>query len=90
MNWLVSLLSASWRTRLAGLGAILATIGDTAQKLFDGDVATNPEWGLVGAAIIAGWGLLVARDNKVTSEKVIATAPPKVAAEMEKQIEQAK
>lgn len=90
MNWLLSLISASWRTRLAGFGTILATLGDTAAKLFDGNDATNPDWTLIAAAIMTGWGLLVARDNKVTSEQVIATAPPAVAAKMEASMEEPK
>lgn len=90
MNWIVSLVSASWRTRLAGLGGILATLGDTLNKLFDGKPETNPDWLVIGAALSLGWGLLVARDNKVTSEQVIETSSPKVAAKMEASMEEPK
>jgi hypothetical protein len=59
----------SWRTSLAGLGAILVAAGDTLKALMDGNPATNPDWAMVVAAISAGLGLIFARDNKVTSEQ---------------------
>jgi hypothetical protein len=37
--------------------------------LFDADPLTLPDWGAVGAAVMAGIGLLAARDNKVSSEQ---------------------
>lgn len=58
----------SWQTSAAGLGAIFAAIGDALTKMFDGDPATNPDWAVLIAAIMAGVGLLKARDNGVTSE----------------------
>lgn len=61
-------MKASWRTSLAGLGAILVAAGSAMTALFDYDPTTLPDWGALAAAIIAGVGLLVARDDKVTSE----------------------
>jgi hypothetical protein len=37
--------------------------------MFDADPLTVPDWGAVVAAIIAGIGLISARDNNVTSEQ---------------------
>ena len=58
----------SWKTSAAGIGAILVAVGSAMTAHFDGDVITTPDWGAVIAAVIAGIGLLAARDNGVTSE----------------------
>jgi hypothetical protein len=62
-------MNKSWRTSVAGLGAIFVSVGAALTAMFDNDPLTNPEWGVVIAAIIAGVGLLSARDNKVSSEQ---------------------
>jgi predicted aconitase with swiveling domain len=59
----------SWRTTTSGVIAILLAFGAAAQALIDGNPATNPDWAAVGAAVMAGIGLLTARDHKVTSEQ---------------------
>ena len=58
----------SWKTTVSGIGAILAAVGGAMTALFDGNAATNPDWTAVIAAVVAGFGLIFARDNKVTSE----------------------
>jgi hypothetical protein len=58
----------SWRTSTSGILAIVVAVGTAVQLLIDGNPATNPDWGTVGAAVLAGVGLLTARDNKVSSE----------------------
>jgi uncharacterized membrane protein YhiD involved in acid resistance len=58
----------SWKTSAAGIGAILVAVGSAMTAHFDGDAITTPDWGAVIAAVIAGIGLLAARDNSVTSE----------------------
>jgi uncharacterized membrane protein YhiD involved in acid resistance len=58
----------SWKTTTAGIGAILVALGSILQALFDGNPATEPDYSALIAAIIAGVGLLAARDNDVTSE----------------------
>lgn len=68
----------SWRTTTTGVLAIIAAIVSAAQMLIDGNPATNPDWSAVAAAVIAGIGLVTARDNKVSSEQVGAV--PTVAA----------
>lgn len=60
---------ASWRTTILGIVTILGAVVDVLKTLLDGDPVTNPDWPIVWVAITAGWGLLVARDNKVTSEE---------------------
>jgi len=62
-------MNASWRTSAAGLGAILVAIGSAVTALTDNDPLTIPDWGAVVAAVIAGIGLLFARDAKVSSQQ---------------------
>ena len=64
----------SWKTTAAGAGAILVAIGSALSATFDADPATVADWGAVVAAVIAGIGLIFARDNKVTSEQAGAGA----------------
>lgn len=61
--------SASWKTTTAGIAAIVAALATAVGALFDADPTTLPDWGAVAAAILAGVGLIAARDNDVTSEK---------------------
>ena len=65
---------ASWRTTARGIVPILGAATSALKALFDGDPSTNPDWTTTWVAIGAGWGLLVARDNKVSSEKAGANA----------------
>lgn len=66
---------ASWKTSLAGLGAVLGAVGVALKAHYDGDPNTIPDWGLVLPAVIAGFGLIFARDNNVTSEQANASKP---------------
>lgn len=59
----------SWRTTTAGIAAIVVALGTAVGALFDADPLTLPDWGAVAAAVMAGVGLLAARDNKVSSEQ---------------------
>lgn len=58
----------SWRTTVTGVLTIIGAVASAAKALLDGDAATNPDWLVVSAAVTAGWGLITARDNKVSSD----------------------
>jgi threonine/homoserine efflux transporter RhtA len=53
-------------TTIAGLGSILVAIGGVLGAMFDGDALTEPDWTTAVAAIIAGVGLILAKDAKPT------------------------
>lgn len=61
-------MNKSWKTTTAGIAAIVAAAATAVVALFDADPATVPDWGAVAAAFIAGVGLILARDNDVSSE----------------------
>ena len=60
---------SSYRTTLAGIAAILTAVGSALAAWTDGDTATVVNIEATAAAILAGWGLILARDNGVSSEK---------------------
>lgn len=62
--------NSSWKTTAAGVGAIVAAIAGALNLVFDGNTMTNPDWTSVIAAITAGVGLVMARDNDKSSEDV--------------------
>jgi len=51
-------------TTIAGIGAILVAVGALLTAWFDGDAATNPDFASAVAAVIAGIGLILAKDSK--------------------------
>jgi hypothetical protein len=55
---------SSWRTSLAGLAAIMVAVGAAVKAFTDNDPLTVPDIGACVAAVIAGIGLILARDNK--------------------------
>lgn len=59
----------SWRTTTTGVLAIVVAIAGAVKAELDGDVTTSADWGAVAAAIIAGVGLIAARDAKVSSQQ---------------------
>jgi drug/metabolite transporter (DMT)-like permease len=59
----------SWKTTTAGIAAIVAALATAVGALFDADPVSMPDWGAVAAAVMAGVGLIAARDNGVTSEQ---------------------
>lgn len=60
-------------TTVAGIGAILVAIGGVLTAMFDGDPATAADFPTAIAAIIAGVGLILAKDAKTTDT---TTTPP--------------
>lgn len=58
----------SWKTSLTGIAAILTAVGAAIMALMDNDPATVIDVAATAAAIMAGVGLLFARDNNVSSE----------------------
>jgi len=69
-------LTGSWRTSALGIAAILTAIAGAVRAMFDNDPTTVVSYEQTAAAIAAGWALLFARDNKVTSEEARAKPPP--------------
>lgn len=59
---------SSFKTTVLGIVTILAAIAGFVRALVDDDPSTLPNWEATVAAIIAGIGLIMARDNNVTSE----------------------
>lgn len=51
-------------TTVAGIGAVLVAIGGVLTAMFDGDPITQPDWSTAVAAVIAGVGLILAKDAK--------------------------
>jgi|TARA_R110000868_G_scaffold223216_10_gene475090 hypothetical protein len=58
----------SWKTSLTGIAAILTAVGAAIMALMDNDPATVIDVAATAAAIMAGVGLIFARDNNVSSE----------------------
>lgn len=51
-------------TTFAGIGAILVAVGSIMSSIFDGDVSTVPDYASAVAAVLAGVGLIFAKDAK--------------------------
>jgi len=60
----------SWKTTATGLLAIVIAVATALKALWDNDPSTTPDWNAVAVAIMAGIGLLLARDNDKSSEDV--------------------
>jgi len=60
----------SWQTTLAGIAAFLAVFFNQITAQFDSDPATIADWNLVVGAAAVAIGLILARDNNKSSEKV--------------------
>lgn len=54
----------SWRTTGAGIAAIMVAGGAALTALTDNDPTTKPDFPALIAALIAGIGLIFARDSK--------------------------
>lgn len=56
--------NSSWKTTGAGVAAIVVAVGAALTALTDNDPLTVPDWGSLVAAVMAGIGLIFAKDNK--------------------------
>lgn len=63
-------------TTIAGIGAILIAVGSVLSAMFDGDAATNADFASAISAIIAGVGLILAKDAKETAPAEPETTTP--------------
>ena len=60
---------SSFKTTLWGICTILAALAGAGMALLDGNPSTGVDIPTVIAAVTAGIGLILARDNGVTSEQ---------------------
>jgi hypothetical protein len=51
-------------TTIAGIGAILVAVGSALSAYFDADPTTTVDFATTIAAVIAGVGLIMAKDSK--------------------------
>jgi hypothetical protein len=63
MSIVNALKDKSWKTTGAGVAAILVAGGAALTALTDANPQTQPDWAALIAAIIAGVGLIFAKDN---------------------------
>jgi hypothetical protein len=61
---------SSWKTTACGILAIVIAVASALKAMWDGDPATVADWSTVGTSVMAGIGLLMARDNDKSSEDV--------------------
>jgi hypothetical protein len=61
-------------TTVAGIGAILVALGGVLTAMFDGDPATTADFASAVAAVIAGVGLILAKDAKAADKPVTPNA----------------
>lgn len=52
----------NWKTTTAGIAAILVAVGAALKALTDNDPSTVPDIGACVAAVMAGVGLILAKD----------------------------
>lgn len=64
--------NTSWKTTAAGVSAVIAAVAGALNLMFDANPNTNPDWTALIAAVTAGIGLVMARDNDKSSEEVSA------------------
>jgi peptidoglycan/LPS O-acetylase OafA/YrhL len=64
----MNLQNKSWRTTGAGIAAILVAGGAALTALTDASPDTHPDWPALIAAVIAGVGLIFAKDSSKKAE----------------------
>ena len=66
----MNLKNKNWKTTGAGVAAILVALSAALSALSDNDPATNIDFALLVSSVIAGVGLICARDGDKTSEAI--------------------
>ena len=66
----MNLKNKNWKTTGAGVAAILVAVSAALTAFTDGDPATNIDFAMLISAVIAGVGLIFARDGDKTSEAI--------------------
>jgi hypothetical protein len=51
----------NWKTNLLGALTIIASLSTAGREFLAS--GTIPDLGLIGASLLAGWGLIMAKDN---------------------------
>lgn len=64
MDWLIKVFGANWKTTVAGLATILGALADILHGVSAG---SKVDWQVDGAAIVAGIGLIAAKDSTTHS-----------------------
>lgn len=60
---MTNILSSSWKTSVAGIATIVASVCTALSAQLDGNPATVPDWAGVITIATVGVGLLFARDH---------------------------
>lgn len=59
----------NWKTTTCGILAIITAVANTVIFMIDGNAATNPDWPATISAVMAGFGLIFAKDvTKATTD----------------------
>jgi hypothetical protein len=69
-------LATSKNLTVLGIATILGALSTAAAALFDGDLATNPDWSVVVTALISGLGMVLAKGAKTTGGTADAAGNP--------------
>lgn len=71
-------LATSKNLTVVGIATILGALAVAAKVLFDGDPATNPDWGVLATAFISGIGMILAKGAQSTGGTVAETPEAEV------------
>jgi len=67
------MLGASWKTTVAGIVAIVIALGNAVLQFLQGGLATV-SWEVLLTAVVAGIGLIAAKDSGVTNSPAPVSA----------------
>lgn len=69
-------LATSRNLTVIGVATILGALAQAALALFDGDPATNPDWGVTLTAVVAGVGMILGKGAASTGGTVDSAGKP--------------